>query len=150
MSEKIITVIEPKDLVVGKCYRCLNDGKYMGQYTGTITSGRSDEPEYIYNFTKGNGNTHSKPIFSELVCSDSNVDIICYDPNITNDGKHQCPICKSVEKGTSRLINHNFGCQNKGKNYCVQSGGRKKRKTTKNNRKTTKNNRKTTKNNRKK
>ena len=141
MSDKIITVIEPKDLVVDKCYRCLNDGKYMGKYIDTKTSGRSDDPEYIYNFTNGNGNTHNKPIFIELDCIGSNVDITCYVPNIINS-KYQCPICKSVEGGTSRIITHNSGCQNNGKKYCGQSGGRKKRKTTKNNRKTTKNNRK--------
>jgi hypothetical protein len=148
---KIITVIETENLVVDKCYRCLNDGKYMGKFMNNSVGGSSTDPYYRYTFENGNVDHHRKPVFSELDCNDnSNADKICYDPNILEDGKYQCPICLSKEGGSLRIITHKYNCPNNTKKYCGQFGGRKKRKSTKNNRKSTKNNRKSTKNNRKK
>jgi hypothetical protein len=146
---KIITVIKTEDLVVDKCYRCLNDGKYMGKYIEVLIVGSHDQ-YFRYVFEKGNVE-YSNPVFSELDCNDnSNADKICYDPNKLEDGKYQCPICLSKEGGSMRIITHNNNCPNRGKKYCGQLGGRKKHKSIKNNRKSIKNNRKSTKNNRKK
>ncbi len=147
---KTINVIKANDLVVDKCYRCLNDGKYMGKYITVEKKGSIHDPYNIYIFKNGSID-NDKHVFSELDCNDnSNADKICYDPNILENGKYQCSICKSVEGGTERIISHNYNCPNKGKKYCGQLGGRKNRKSTKNNRKSRKNTHKSRKNTRKK
>lgn len=54
----------------------------------------------------------------------------CYDATII-DGKYVCPVCKSVEEGSLRIITHNFDCVNKNKDYCrkLKTGGRRTRAT---------------------
>jgi len=64
---------------------------------------------------------------------------LCYEAELNDSGKYQCPSCKNVEGGTLRLITHNYACKYKGKPYCQQTssvlgGKRKTRKTMKKNR----------------
>jgi hypothetical protein len=55
----------------------------------------------------------------------------CYEADLTVHNKYQCPLCKSIEGGTLRIITHPFTCPNKFKKYCKQiKGGRRKHKVT--------------------
>ena len=56
----------------------------------------------------------------------------CFTADVTADGKFQCPECKQKEGGTLRIITHNYGCPNKGREYCQRTtGGKRRNKKTK-------------------
>ena len=44
----------------------------------------------------------------------------CYVALKNSNDKFYCPICKSVENGSFRIISHNYNCPNKNKIYCQQ------------------------------
>jgi hypothetical protein len=47
-------------------------------------------------------------------------DTPCFEPVITGDGKMQCPACKMVEGGSSRIISHRYDCMFKKLPACNQ------------------------------
>ncbi len=51
----------------------------------------------------------------------------CYVAEVMPDGKLQCPLCKKVEGGTSRIITHVYNCQNNTKPYCRDNKGGRRR-----------------------
>jgi hypothetical protein len=63
----------------------------------------------------------------------------CFEAGLTADNKYQCPLCKSIEGGTLRIITHPFSCPNRSKKICQQiKGGRRKHRVTRKNRRTCK------------
>ena len=138
-----MTSVSSSELITSKCY-ATTGGKYLGNYNHTRSTRESGGMQLstVHNFAIGGDRFEST--FLEVPCP-VGLPIVFKEVYVVDEktGKHTCPFCRAVESGTSKIITHNYDCENKPK-----TGGRKNRKPTKKNRHRRRNRRSSKKNRR--
>lgn len=127
--------IVAENLEVGKHYLFIDkkgNKEYVGEYQKKRehTQRRYTIPVYVFSKKNVSQDTYGEQLLFEKTTEEEQNRLKakeaaksqrgeknCYDANEIN-GKYLCPKCNVIERGTYRIISHNFNCDNTGKYYC--------------------------------